>query len=420
MSILERFGFRAASQPKPRADVVNVSSGDVFYLDDPRAIELLRDGMMTASGFTVNPETALRNPSMFRAVSLISNSIGMLPLHLLEKETTEKATDHPLFKVLHRRPNGYQSAFDFRAMMQLRALVYGNAYARIVRSTSVRTGSAKVLSLLPLDPRGMTVKLNDSAELEYVYSRDGRTQRFKAADIFHLRGMSLDGISGFSLVKQAKESIGLALSAELAAGRLYRNGTMVGGALSHKGKLSDEAYERLKASLSEKEGSDNAGKNLILEEGMEWKAYSQSARDSELSAIRKLQVEEIARISGVPRPLLMVDETSWGSGIEALGQFFVAYALNPWFEAWQQAVERSLLTDDEMETYEAKFNPGALLRGSLKDQADYLSKALGSGGHQPWIWYDEARATMDLPKRDAPPNQMMGHNGGPTLDDPAS
>ena len=197
---------------------------------------------------------------------------------------------------------------------------------------------------------------------------------------------------------------------------MFKNGTLVGGALSHKGTLSDPAFERLQASLAEKEGADNAGKNLILEEGMEWKAYGSNAKDSQMTELRKLQIEEIARVSGVPRPLLMVDETSWGSGIEALGQFFVAYALNPWFEAWQQAVERCLLNDDEVEIYEAKFNPGALLRGSLKDQADYLSKALGAGGHQPWIHYDEARSTMDLPDRERPINPMTA---APTAPDPA-
>ena len=378
-------------------------------LDDPRVIEFLRDGLLTASGFTVNPETALRNPSMFRAVTLIANAIGMLPLHLIVSDTKEKAKDHPLYRVLHRRPNNFQSAFDFRALMQMRALLYKNSYALILTSTSLRSGKKIVTGLVPLDPRRMAVSLGADWRMDYVYEpASGPKVRYRADQIFHLRSVSSDGLNGFSLVEQAKEALGLAFSAELAAGRMFKNGTLVGGALSHKDKLSDEAFERLKASLSEKEGAENAGKNLILEEGMEWKAYGSNARDSQMAELRKLQVEEIARVSGVPRPLLMVDETSWGSGIEALGQFFVAYALGPWFEAWQQAVERSLLDDDDAEIYEAKFNAGALLRGSLKDQAEYLSKALGAGGHQPWIWADEARDIMDMPKRETPPNVMMG------------
>ena len=417
MGIMDLFrGKEAAPASTGRAEVMASGAGYVS-LDDPRLIEFLRDGMMTATGFTVNPETALRNPSMFRACSLISNSIGMLPLHLIVQETKEKATDHPLYRVLHRRPNTFQSAFDFRACMQMRALVHKNSFARILRSTSIRTGKSIVSGLVPLDARKMTVSLNASWRMEYLYEpSNGPKIRYQAEDIFHLRGASIDGLNGFSLIEQAKEAIGLALSAELAAGRMFKNCTLVGGALSHKGTLSDPAFERLQASLAEKEGADNAGKNLILEEGMEWKAYGSNAKDSQMTELRKLQIEEIARVSGVPRPLLMVDETSWGSGIEALGQFFVAYALNPWFEAWQQAVERCLLNDDEVEIYEAKFNPGALLRGSLKDQADYLSKALGAGGHQPWIHYDEARSTMDLPDRERPINPMTA---APTAPDPA-
>jgi HK97 family phage portal protein len=353
---------------------------------------------------------------MFRACSLISNSMGMLPLHLIDKKTRQKATDHSLFRILHRRPNDYQSAFDFRAQMQLRALVYRDAYALIVRAFDLRTGKQRIARLVPLDPRRMTVKMLDDWTVRYEYQpKTGARIIYQAKDIFHLRGLSLDGLHGFSLVEQAKEAIGLALSAELAAGRIFKNGAFVDGVLTMKGELSPEAYERLKLSWAQRSGADNAGQTPLLEGDTEYKAIGSNAKDAQMTEMRKLQVEEIARVSGVPRPLLMVDETSWGSGIEALGSFFVSYALGPWFEAWQQAVERSLLDDDEAEKYEAKFNPGALLRGSLKDQGEFLSKALGAGGHAPWMYVDEVRDVMDLPQRDDPPNTMMGRNGSPAL-----
>lgn len=418
MGILDLFrpsGTKAAQRQAPQASGEGVV---VMSLSDPRVIDFLRDGLMTASGFTISPETALRNPSMFRAVSLISNSIGMLPLHLINQETKEKAKDHPLYRVLHRRPNSFQTAFDFRAMMQLRALVHKNAYALIVRSMSIRTGKRTVTALIPLDPRRMEAKLGSNWKMEYIYQPpEGPRIRYAAEDIFHLRGMSLDGINGFSLVEQAKEAIGLALSAELAAGRIFKNGSFINGVIQAKDEMGDDAYERLKTSWNELHtGAENAGSTPILE-GAEYKVVGSTAREAQMAELRKLQVEEIARVSGVPRPLLMVDETSWGSGIEALGQFFVAYALSPWFEAWQQAIERCLLDEEDAETYSAKFNPGALLRGSLKDQAEYLAKAMGAGGHQPWMHYDEARDTMDLPEREAPVNPMMNHNGGPPLEE---
>jgi HK97 family phage portal protein len=395
-----------------------------FFLSttDPRVIEFLKDGLMSASGFTVNVEAALRNPSMFRAVSLISNSIGMLPLHLIDKATKKKADGHPLFRILHRKPNDWQSAFDFRGLMQLRALVYRDAYALIVRSFDLKSGKQRIVRLVPLDPRRMAVSLRDDWTVRYEYQpKVGGKIVYGAKDIFHLRGISLDGLHGFSLVEQAREAIGLALSAELAAGRIFKNGAFVDGVLVSKTELSEDAYERLKTSWAARySGADNAGQTPLLEGDTDYKPIGSTAKDAQMTELRKLQVEEIARISGVPRPLLMVDETSWGSGIEALGQFFVAYALGPWFEAWQQAISRSLLDDDEAELYEAKFNPGALLRGSLKDQADFLSKALGAGGHAPWMHVDEVRDVMDLPGREDPPHLMMGNNGGPPLDDDAA
>lgn len=409
------FGAKQAAGPAPRADV---GDGAVFYsLDNPSVREFLRDGLEAASGATVNTETALRNPAMFRAVSLISYAIGMLPLHVIDDETKEKA-DHPLFRILHREPNNWQTAFDFRSLMQLRALVKGNAYALIIRSRQIRTGRDEIVRLVPLNPDYVRPVQNDDWSVSYRYQPPKGAQRMLRPDeVFHLRGLSLDGISGMSLVKQARDAIGLALSAEMAAGRLFKNGSFIGGALTHPGKLSDPAFERLRASLAEKEGASNAGKNLILEEGMKWENLANNARDAQLTELRKMQVEEIARVTGVPRPLLMVDETSWGSGIQALGQFFVQYALNPWFEAWQQAAERSLLASDEKGRLAVKFNPGALLRGSTKDQGDFFSKALGSGGAPGWLSQNEVRALDDRPPVDGGDEVSKGSQGQPPAPD---
>ncbi len=401
-----------AETPAPRADV---GDGAVFYaLNDPMVQEFLRDGLTAASGATVNTETALRNPAMFRAVSLISYAIGMLPLHVIDEETKEKA-DHPLFRILHREPNNWQTAFDFRSLMQLRALVKGNAYALIVRSRQIRTGRDEIVRLVPLNPDYVQPVQNADWSVSYRYQPPQGVQRtLRPEEVFHLRGLSLDGLNGLSLVKQARDAIGLALSAELAAGRLFKNGSFIGGALKHPGKLSDPAFERLKTSLAEKEGAQNAGKNLILEEGMDYVTMAQNAKDAQLTELRKMQVEEIARVTGVPRPLLMVDETSWGSGIQALGQFFVQYALGPWFEAWQQAAERSLLVGAEKDQFSVKFNPGALLRGSTKDQGDFFAKALGAGGQPGWMSQNEVRRLNDMPAVEGGDEISKGLGAPPT------
>jgi HK97 family phage portal protein len=395
------FSSKTAVADQPRADLNgSASSYTAYSLDDPRLLEFLRGGFESASGVAVTVEAAMRNTALFRAFSLISYAIGMLPFQLIDDETKEKASDHPLYRLLHREPNNWQTAFDFRVLMQLRALATGNAYALIIRGKHLGTGKEEIRRLIPLDPDKVTTVQNADWSLSYKYQpKVGAQHVYQAREIFHLRGISLDGINGISLVKQARDAIGIALSAELAASRIFKHGTMVGGILKHPGKLSDPAFDRLKASLSEKEGAENAGKNLILEEGMEYAVGANSnAKDSQLIEVRKMQVEEIARVTGVPRPLLMVDETSWGSGIEALGRFFVQYALGPWFEAWQQAAERSLLDDADKDRYSVKFNPGALLRGSMKDQADFFAKALGAGGAPGWLSQNEVRDLSDYPE----------------------
>lgn len=413
--------FRRRSAPADKVELHASSVGGVFLgFDDPRLAELMRSGDASSSGATVNVESAMRNTSLFRAVSLISYAIGMLPLQLINEQTKEKATEHPLYRLLHREPNNYQTAFDFRTLMQLRALVKGNAYALIIRSKNVRTNRNKIVQLVPLDPDKVTIQQNDDWSVSYTYRpSQGAARVYKGQEVFHLRGLSLDGLSGLSIVKQARDAIGLSISAELAAGRLFKNGAFVGGMLKHPGKLSDPAFERLKQSMAEKEGAENAGKTLIGEEGLEWVSIGQNARDAQLIEVRKMQVEEIARVTGVPRPLLMVDETSWGSGIEALGRFFVQYALGPWFEAWQQAAERSLLDGDEKDLFSVKFNPAALLRGSTKDQADFFAKALGAGGAPGWMSQNEVRSINDMPETadgDAVSKGAMGAK--PTNGDP--
>jgi HK97 family phage portal protein len=414
MGFLDWFRQPAAARP---ARTMPAAETGFLSLDDPRVIEFLRFGDISATGITVNVERAMKNTSMFRAVSLISNAIGMLPLQMIDVRTKEKAIDHPAYRVLHRRPNSWQSAFDFRSLMQQRALTKGDAYALIVRSPDIRRrGRLVITQLIPVDPDRTTVRQLDDLSVVYRYQPlKGGAREYKARDVFHLRGMSFNGLNGISVVKQAAEAIGLALAAELAAGRLFKNGTFVGGALTHPGKLSDPAFERLKSSLAEKEGAENAGKNLILEEGMKYETYSTSARDAQLTDIRKMQVEEIGRATGIPRPLLMVDDTSWGSGIEALGGFFVQYGLSPWFTAWEQAVERSVLEDDEADLYAAKFNAGALLRGSMKDQAEFFAKALGAGGSRAWMSQDEVRDLSDLPARGGAADELgMGMTAAPT------
>lgn len=391
----------AEATSRPRA-----AAGQLFSsFDDPALLDYLRQGVATESGVHITPDRALRNMAVLRACTLISQSIGMLPLNIHSRgEERAVAEGHPVQRLLRVQPNDWQTPSEFKSTLQLHALLYGNAYALIVRG-----GLGQPLRMVPIKPHTIEPVLRSDYTLFYRYrGPDGRAAEYAPQDILHIRDLSEDGLVGMSRAKLAREAIALALQAETAAARLFSNGMMVGGALRHPGTLSTDAYERLQASMAERySGSANAHRWMVLEENMEVEKFDQTASDSQHLENRNHQIEEVARAFGVPRPLLMMDDTSWGSGIEQLGLFFVQYALAPWFTAWEEAIGRAFLRTDP--DHYAKFNERALLRGSMGNQADYFAKALGSGGHRPWMTVNEVRGLSELAAADEPGADSLAH-----------
>jgi HK97 family phage portal protein len=395
--------LKPASRPEPVSAPTGgpVQAYSTWDIDDPRLAQFLRDGNVSSTGVSVNAHVALRNPTFFRAINLIAGAVGMLPLHLMQQDedgtNKAKARQHPLFRVLHRRPNKFQTAFEFKAYLQSVALMDGNAYAYVVRS------GRRVIGLVPMVRHSVTPRLTaDLMDVEFVYNRPrGGAVTLSSREVFHFRHpVTLDGINGVSLLRMAADTIGIASVAQRAAGKLFKNGSFAPGVLETDNVLGDDVHKRLKDDWEELySGVDNAGNWPILEQGLKAKSLSPNARESQHLETRQHEAEEIARFTGAPRPLLMFDETSWGSGIEQLGQMFVTYCLMPWFVAWEQAVER-ILEPDEEDRFYAKFNAGALLRGSMKDQAEFFAKALGSGGSAPWMTQNEVRDNFDTNPKD--------------------
>lgn len=365
----------------------------------------LRGGLASLAGKPVTEASAMGNATFNRAVTVTASTIGHLPLNLFRRNAAgdiEKAKDHPVHRLLRVRPNAAQTPYQFKSYMQGRALLKGDAFAFIV--PGVRGAQA----LWPLDPDRVTVEQAADFSLTYRYDPPKGGERvYQASQIMHLRApWSADGIRGVGLLKMAKEALGLANVSDEAAARLLKNGSYVGGVLEHPGKLGPQAIVNLRQQFEERHaGVENSGKWLVTEEGMKVTPLGASGKDAEGLAQRKHQAEEVSRFTGVPRPLLMFDETSWGSGIEQLGLFFVTYCLLPWFNAWEEAGAAALLTDAERETHYLKFNEAALLRGSLKDQAEFLSKALGGPGQGGFMLPDEAREKMDMNRMDHPAGQ---------------
>lgn len=404
MKLFGLFGG-ASKAAAPDRRVRAESTGGVTFsgLNDPALLEYIRGSGLGGGAHT--PGQALQNMAALRCVSLISESIGMMPLNLMRAGNERAhAVDHPVYRLLKTRPNGWQTPFEFKSMLQLQALAYGNGYARVVWSMG------RPVNLIPLESTRMVAKLTPAWEMRYRYTRDdGVLVDLAANEVFHLRDLTLDGVTGLSRMKLARQALGIAASAQQAAVRMFENGVMAGGALATEKQLSDEAYARLQTSLDEKTGPEKAGKWLILEEGLTAEKLTATATDAQHIENRQHQIEEVARAFGVPRPLLMMDDTSWGSGMEQLGLFFIQYGLAHWFTAWEQAVARSLLSEVDQGRYVVKFNDRALLRGTHKDQNESFARSLGSGGHAAWMTQNEVRDLQDLPPSDDPEaNKLRG------------
>lgn len=370
---------------KPRAEIKTQR----YALNSPQLYEFMRGaGSMGA-------QEALRNSAVFRCVDLISGTMGMLPLYLKRKDANGRMVndvESPLYPLLMFKPNGWQTAFEFKRLMQAWLLIHGDACARIVR-----TGN-RVSSLIPMQPDRVKIKQRPDFVIEYhVTTAQGSAIVLQAEDVLHIRGLSLDGISGLSRVQQAADVIGTGVQAQRAADRIFRNGMIAGVALEHPGKLSPEALSNLKGQLDQNyAGADNAGRTMVLEEGMKRDFPPMNAQNAQLAEISAQTVESIARVFGVPRPLMYVDDTSWGSGIEQLAILFVRFGLAPWMKAWEEAIQCSLVPSRDWGVVIPDYDERELLRGTLKDQAEYFAKALGAGGHRPWMEANEVRDLSGL------------------------
>jgi HK97 family phage portal protein len=401
MGLMDRLtGWMNAHEYQPQAGRPDFPVQAYSTIDLARDVgfpDFMRGGHNLA-GASVNRRMVMRNTAVKRSVNLLSNSVAMLPCQLFRNDSNGRPvreTEHALSRILAKRANRGQDAFQFRKLMQRWVLIDGNAYALIIR------GRNGIEGLRPIHPSLVTAKQRDDWTVYYeVRNKAGGRRTVESEEMFHLYFDSDDGFSGISLMDEAGDALGIALQADRAAARLFKHGALIRDVLSHEKRLSPEAIENLKGQVEEKfGGAENAAKTLVLEEGMKYNSVTANAKDSQHLETRNHQIEEIARIFGMPRPFLAMDDTSWGSGIEQLGIYFTTYTLAPWLLAWEQAMARMLLTDaDERNGLYIKFNEKALLRGSMTDQAEFISKMMGAGGSPQILEQNEARALLEFPE----------------------
>lgn len=316
----------------------------------PWLVDFFGGGGVTASGKVINPETAKRVSAVYACVSILAETIAWLPLIVYKRQKDggkERADSNPVYSILHDAPNDEMTPFEFREMMVGHLALRGNFYAY-----QVRDGGGILRSLMPLHPDRVRVCRNANQKIIYEYTPiyQGATVKYAKEEIYHVRGATTDGLCGDSIIKYMSESVGVAIAAEEFGARFFMNDATPSGGLETDKKLSDPAYARLKSSLREEHGgSRNAHKFMIFEEGLKWKQIGINANDAQLLELSSFTVRNIARFFRIP-PHMIGDtdkQTTWGSGIEAMGIGFVQYTLMPWLARIEQASERDLLTELE-------------------------------------------------------------------------
>ena len=352
---------------------------------------------ISESGKNVTEKNSMELTAVYACVRVLSEAIASLPVGLYmddDKGVKVKAVDHPLYRIIHDEPNPEMTSFSFRETMMTHLLLWGNAYAQIIK-----TGKNGIDALYPLMPDRMKVDRDERNKLYYEYQRqDGDPSsvkqsvvRFEPEQILHIPGLGFDGLVGYSPIAMAKNAIGMTQSCEEYGAKFFKNGAYPGGVLEHPGTLEDP--DKVRESWNKAfGGSSNAGKVAVLEEGMKYQPISFSPEQSQLSATRAYQLDEIARIFRVPPHMIGDLSKSSYANIEQQSLEFVKYTLDPWVVRWEQSLARRLLTDEEKGKYYFKFNVDGLLRG------DYASRMNGYaiGRQNGWLSANDIRKLEDM------------------------
>lgn len=340
----------------------------------------------------VNPRSAQGISAVYGCVAAISETVASLPLILFRRtgDDRERASDHPLYRVLHDLPNPGQTALEFREWMQACVLLRGNAFARIVRGWD-----GQVRELWPLSPDRVTVLSVGDALAYDVTDQAGKVQRLLADEVLHLRHRAGDDARlGVSPIAAAREVIQLAIAERDHGNATFINGTRLSGILKFPGQLKTGQRQTIRDSWnSQYAGGTNSGKTAILEEGVEYQTVSMTLEDAEWIAARQFSVEEVCRLFRVP-PTIVGDlrHGNYSNSVE-LARQFVTLTLRRHLLMWEQAIAHKLLTEAGRRTYFAEHQVEGLLRGDATNRADFYAKGIDAG----WLLPSEARRLENLP-----------------------
>ena len=351
----------------------------------------------SSSGRRVTETSAMQMTAVYSCVRILSEAVASLPLHvyLRTDSGTEKAIEHPLYRVLHDEPNPEMTSFIFRETLMTHLLLWGNAYAQIIRN-----GKGEVIGLYPLMPERMKVDRDESGHIFYEYMVNDSdaplnkksTVTLNESDVLHIPGLGFDGLVGYSPIAMAKNAIGMAIATEEYGAKFFANGATPSGILEYPGTVKNP--EAMRESWSKGFSGSNSHKIAILEEGMKYTPISISPNEAQFLETRKFQINEIARIFRVPPHMVGDLEKSSFSNIEQQSLEFVKYTLDPWVTRWEQSITRRLFTEEEKKKYFVKFNVDGLLRGDYQSRMNGYATARQNG----WMSANDIRSLENLDK----------------------
>lgn len=386
------FGRKTASAVQ---EVAMVSVEETRSLAEPTIFDFeIFGGIASLAGVSVTPATAIRVPAVAAGVRALSEAVGILPLHAFRRTETGRERDNslPAFRLLNGDANPWTRGAQLRELLTADAILYGNGYALIVRDSA-----GEPTELHRIHPTAVSVEIDArTAEPRYRLT-EGTAQRYVAfTDILHLRApssISSDAVTGRSPLIEAKDAIGLLITLQAHACRLFANGGRPSGILSFPQKLGAEVAKRIKASWQAATGGSASGGTAVLEEGGSFTPLAFSSVDNQFTELWALSITEVARVLRVPPVLLMDYSRQTWANAETGGQQFLTYSLAPWLARWEAEVTLKLIATGDREEIFVEHLPDALLRSDFATRATAYGQYRSMGA----LTANEVRAGLNLP-----------------------
>lgn len=362
------FGVESKATPTPVITTQNI----VLPTHSPDAIRRDLESSVAYGGIN-----AVQISAVFACARVIAEGLAAVPC-LVQRYTSEKghqnAYDNPLFNLLNRRPNSFQTSFEFREWMGFQIALTGNAFVWVSRNPQ-----GQAIELIPLAQGSVTVLNNVFGEVSYRLNVTGNPA-YTAKNIWHLKGPSLDAASGVNPQQIASRAIALASDQEMFGSQLFRNGARPSGLLTTEAPLTAEQQMQMQLAWNlQQAGVENAHKTAVLSNGLKFQQLQTSANDAQFIESRRYQTEEICRVMRVDP--LMIQQATNSAAYASVEQRFLAHlqnCLGPLFERFTQSAEVNLLAPSEQDC-RVHMDTRALLRTNATEQATYVNTLVTGG-----------------------------------------